>query len=186
MSVRNALLLAVLAAIAVIAWYAGIDNEKSAVDADAPPPIQSGYYILDALIYGGSNDTRGVFEITAAQAQQSMRGEPILLTDIEILYVTQDEQQWRIEARTAALEEATQKLEMAGNVVATRVPADGGITFSMKTQALAFDPASDVVTTDANVEFLVGRSRLEALGMRATLSEDSINLRSNVRGQYTP
>lgn len=186
MTVRNALLLVILTAIAVIAWYAGIDDTNDVADGDTPPPIQSGYYVLDAVIYGGRSDTRGVFEITAAQAQQSMRGEPILLTDIEIRYATEDEQRWHIEARTAALEEATQKLEMAGNVVATRMPADGGVTFSMKTEALAFDPTSDVVMTDANVEFLIGRSRLEALGMRATLSEDTINLRSNVRGQYTP
>mgnify|MGYP001796933082 CR=1 FL=1 len=126
MTVRNALLLVILTAIAVIAWYAGIDDTNDVADGDTPPPIQSGYYVLDAVIYGGRSDTRGVFEITAAQAQQSMRGEPILLT------------------------------------------------------------ASDVVMTDANVEFLIGRSRLEALGMRATLSEDTINLRSNVRGQYTP
>ncbi|MEO0575899.1 MAG: LPS export ABC transporter periplasmic protein LptC [Pseudomonadota bacterium] len=186
MNTRSVLLFTTLAAIAVITWYAGQDETADNAMNDAPPPIRSGYYVLDATIYSGGNDTRGAFEITAAQAQQSMRGEPILLTDIEIRYYAQASQEWHIKARTAALEETTQKLEMAGNVVATRIAGENDMPFSLHTDALAFDPASDAVTTDASVEFMLGQSRLEALGMRANLVDDTITLRSNVRGHYTP
>lgn len=186
MNTRSILLFATLIAVAVLTWYVGRDNAVDDNSGDAPPPIRSGYYVLDATIYGGRNDTRGAFEITAAQAQQSMRGQPILLTDIEIRYYADAAQEWHIKARTAALEESTQKLEMAGNVVATRIAGPDGTPFSLHTEALAFDPGSDAVTTDASVEFMVGKSRLEALGMRANLVDDTITLRSNVRGRYTP
>ena len=93
---------------------------------------------------------------------------------------------WHIEARTAALTEDSGYLEMAGNVIARRERTNDDTELSLATERLAFDPTLETVSTGSRVRFLIGTGVLEATGLSAHLRNDTVELNSNVRGEYAP
>ncbi|MEM9172128.1 MAG: LPS export ABC transporter periplasmic protein LptC [Pseudomonadota bacterium] len=186
MNARSLLLLIILMSLAIGSAWLVRPIAEDADDRERPPPIRSGYYVLDAMIYSGNAGTRGAYEIRAREAQQSAAGEPILLQDIEVNYTGDATLAWDIQARTAALSEASGYLEMAGSVVATRRPGGDAQPLIVTTERLAFDPQTDLVSSDERVRFAIGTGILEGTGLRVHLSDDTLALQSNVRGEYAP
>ena len=154
---RGILLLLALATIAVITWIARGDRGDAGSGSTPAAAIERGYYMLDAHIYGTDDDGELLYELTADRALQTASREPIELSGIRMDY-------------------AGAKRADDGEV--------GPVT--VRTDTLSFDPAARVVETEATVRFEIGGGSLVATGMRALLDEDRIELRSNIRGQFSP
>lgn len=183
---RNAMIFAILAAIAVVTWVVASDEEHLVIESDATTTVESGYYVLEATIFGSNALGEPRYEIRAAEARQSDRTEAIEMRDIEVRYSGVNEGAWQITADSAALEPTSRELAMTGNVVARRLDNAQFDTLDLRTQALTFIPREERIDSSTSVEFRVGDSRLTAVGMQASLVDDTIRLLSNVRGQYVP
>ena len=188
MSPRNVAIFGILTACAVVTWLAANRDEVADTATGPAPPVDSGYYVLDAVIFGNDEFGAPRYEIRAAEARQSERTAPIRLIAIEVAYAGEDDQRWRITADLAHMDPVTNAMAMQGNVVASRADDESGDDqpVALYTDELAFDPAVELISTLAAVEFRVGTSRLTAVGMQASLRDDTIRLESNVRGQYVP
>ena len=187
MTTRNLLMLLILAAVAVVSWLAGAQRRDGDAASTEPPPVQRGYYILEARIFGSNDDGERMYELNARQALQSARGEPIELEQVQVAYAGDDgDGDWRISAVNATLDEATSQLVLFGDVVATRLAEQPGDEVRLSTERLSYDPRAQVVETDDRVRFELGAGSLVATGMRASLSDNKIELRSNISGQFTP
>lgn len=187
MTTRNLLMLLTLAAVAVISWLAGAQRRAGDGNSIAPAPVQRGYYILEARIFGSDDNGEPMYELNARRALQSARGEPIELEQVQVAYAgDNDSGSWRISAINATLDESTSQLVLSGDVVATRLAAQPGDEVRLSTERLAYDPRGQVVETDERVRFELGAGSLVATGMRASLADNTIELRSNISGQFTP
>ncbi len=188
MTTRNLLLFLILTIVAIVSWLAASQRDARNATPDRRTPVQSGYYILDAQIYGSDDNGVRMYTLNAGQALQGSRGDPIELEQVEIAYQGEGEGNgdWKISASNATLDEATSMLVLKGDVVATRTAAEDNNAVRLTTERLDYNPQTQVVETDASVRFDVGMGRLNATGMRASLTDNTIELRSNIRGQFTP
>lgn len=185
MNTRGWIALLILAGIAVASWLLRGDRDDAAEAVLSNTPVTRGYYMLDAHIFGTDGDGELLYELEAERALQDSSRDPIELSGIRVDYAGGDGR-WQIEAATATLDYGSSRLALAGNVVARR-SADGDIgAVNVYTETLDFDPAARTVETDTTVRFEIGEGTLIATGMLAQLDIDRIELRSNIRGQFTP
>ncbi|MEM7611253.1 MAG: LPS export ABC transporter periplasmic protein LptC [Pseudomonadota bacterium] len=186
MTTRQFMVMVLLGLAAALTFIASTNREEVADTDRVSTPIRSGYYMLDATIYGTDQSGEPLFVIEAAQAVQSGRGQPIQLSDIRIEYAQNRQNPWRIAARSGSLDESSNNLRLEGDVTATRSSDNPRDTVQLRTEVLSFDPLAEVVQTDALVSFRMGEGDLMATGMRASLGQNTVELRSNIRGQFTP
>ena len=185
MNMRNGLVLLVLAAVAVVTWLARGDRDELGTDAVLATPVERGYYMLDAHIFGTDESGELLYELAAERALQEASRDPIELSGIRVDYAG-GEGRWEIEAATATLQYGGERIALTGNVIARRRADDTVGPVTVRTESMAFDPVQRSVETEATVRFEIGDGSLVATGMRALLDEDRIELRSNIRGQFTP
>jgi lipopolysaccharide export system protein LptC len=182
---RGGIVLSILAAIAVVTWFVRGDRDDLGSGALAPTPVGRGYYMLNAHIFGTDESGELLYELAADRALQEASRDPIELSGIRVDYEG-GEGRWQIEAATATLQYGGERIALSGNVVARRRADDTVGPVTVRTETLAFDPVQRSVETEATVRFEIGEGSLVATGMRALLDEDRIELRSNIRGQFTP
>jgi lipopolysaccharide export system protein LptC len=76
-------------------------------------------------------------------------------------------------------------LELLDDVVAVTREGDGAPAI-IRTEYLRLEPDEYVASTDRKVTIDYAGSRLFAVGMRAYLKEDRLQLLSNVNGKFLP
>ena len=108
------------------------------------------------------------------------------MRDIEVRYTGIEEPLWQITANQAQLDPTTQAINMTGNVVARRSGNAAERVVNLLTDQLLFQPDQERIASASTVVFRVGDSQLTALGMQASLPDDTIQLETNVRGKYVP
>ena len=186
MTPRNVFFLAILVTAAILTWIAATPEPESPLGDSATTNVESGYYVLDAVIFGSNELGEPRYEIHAKEARQSDSDAPIVMEEIEVRYTAIQEPTWQITAARAELDPISQALSMSGNVIARRADDRSAKTMDLKTEQLLFQPDEERIETQSTVNFRVGSSTLTALGMQASLPNDTIRLNSNVRGQYVP
>ncbi len=185
MNMRNGLVLFVLAAVAVVTWFVRGDRDEADSEALVATPVERGYYMLEAHIFGTDESGELLYELAADRALQDASQDPIELSGIRVDYAGGNGR-WQIEAATATLQYGGERIAFSGNVIARREADDTVGPVTVRTESMAFDPVQRSVETDATVRFEIGEGSLVSTGMRALLDEDRIELRSNIRGQFTP
>ncbi|MEL7024300.1 MAG: LPS export ABC transporter periplasmic protein LptC [Pseudomonadota bacterium] len=186
MTPRSFALLALLIAAAVVTWIAATSESERTASSGITTNVESGYYVLDAVIFGSNELGEPRYEIHAKEARQRDSAAPIEMLGIEVRYTAIQEPTWQITAARAELDPTSRDLAMSGDVVARRADDALAKTMDLRTDTLLFKPNIEQIETEATVSFRVGASTLTALGMRASLPKDTIRLNSNVRGQYVP
>ena len=75
---------------------------------------------------------------------------------------------------------------LRGHVRATSSGESDRDETEIRTQYLELDPERSIAETDERVQIRVGARSLTATGMLASLKEDKIELKSNIRGKIAP
>lgn len=185
MSPRSFILFAVLIAGAVGSWY--LARPHWADDA-APPPVDAlnrGYYLKSARILGTAENGDLLYEIEAKRAEQQS-DKRIEFTDVRIRYSPDSNIPWTVNADEATLREDSPRIILRGHVRATSVGDTDDDETEIRTQYLELDPDRFVAETDQRVQIRVGARSLTATGMLASLKDDRIELKSNIRGKIAP
>ena len=185
MSPRSFVLFAVLIAAAIGSWYLSRPDRS---DDAAPPPVDTlnrGYYLKSARILGTAENGDLLYEIEAERAEQQS-DKRIEFTDVHIRYSPDSNIPWTVNADEATLREDNPRIILRGHVRATSVGNTDDEETEIRTQYLELDPDRFVAETDQRVQIRVGARSLTATGMLASLKDDRIELKSNIRGKIAP
>jgi LPS export ABC transporter protein LptC len=184
MSPRSITLLVVLTAAALASWYLARNNR---VDDTGEMPYESvhrGYYLKSARILGTREDGSLLYEIEAAHAEQQAK-DRIEFKDVRIRYSHEADVPWIVHADEATLRDGNPRIALRGHVRAVGKSGDDQDT-EIRTQYLELDPERYVAETEERVQIRIGARSLTATGMLASLNDDTVELKSNVRGKIVP
>ncbi len=184
-SARNVVVYSVLGAAAVASWYlgrpgAGDDATTAPIDAS-----QRGYYLKSARILGTGPDGGLLYEIQAENAVQ-LDDNQISFTDVRINYSPLSEVAWTVIADNATIHHDQQRVLLRGHVRAFSSEGFSGNDTEIRTQYLELDPENYIAETDERVQIRIGTRSLTATGMLASLKDNQLTLKSNVRGKFAP
>lgn len=102
-----------------------------------------------------------------------------------VIFSANDTAPWHISAERGHSDANGQQVRLTTDVKAEQVSGRHGL-MSVTTSELLINPALQYAETDKPVNMRAQQSHIETVGMRAYLSEDRIELLSNVRGSYAP
>ena len=184
MSPRTTALLVVLTVAALGSWYLARSNQPDDIDTLPFDPGHSGYYLKSARILGTDTDGSLLYEIEAAHAEQKAK-DRIEFTEVRIRYSPNAEIPWVVHADEATLREGSPRIALRGHVRAVSEAGNDQDT-EIRTQYLELDPERYVAETDERVQIRIGARSLTATGMLASLNDNKVELKSNVRGKIAP
>ncbi|MGB5333479.1 MAG: LPS export ABC transporter periplasmic protein LptC [Woeseiaceae bacterium] len=184
-SPRNAAMLVVMTAAALGSWYLARSDRSGDSDALPYEPAYRGYYLKSARILGTAENGDLLYEIEAERAEQQT-DRRIEFTDVRIRYSPGSEIPWTVNADAATLSEDSPRITLRGHVRATSNAGSSENETEIRTQYLELDPERFVAETDQRVQIRIGARSLTATGMLASLNDDRIELKSNVRGKIAP
>jgi len=185
MSPRTIALIVLLAVAAIGSWYLA-RSHRPAEDAAVPyDGAHQGYYLKSARILGTDEDGSLLYEIQADHARQEAR-DRIEFTGVRIEYSPGAAIPWVVHADEATLREGSPMIALRGHVRAVGRTADGSQDTEIRTPYLEFDPERYVAETDERVQIRIGARSLTATGMLASLNDNTVELKSNVRGKIAP
>ena len=185
MSPRTITLLVVLTAAALASWYLARNNRPAVVDAGPYDTAHHGYYLKSARILGTGEDGSLLYEIEAAYAEQEAK-DTIEFTDVQITYSPGSDIPWIVNADAATLQEGAPRIRLRGFVKILNAGETSDQDIEIRTQYLELDPDQFVAETEERVQIRFGTRSVTATGMLASLNEDRIELKSNVRGKIVP
>ncbi|MBT8091242.1 MAG: LPS export ABC transporter periplasmic protein LptC [Gammaproteobacteria bacterium] len=184
-SPRNAALLVVMTAAALGSWYLARSDRSGDSDAQPYDAVHRGYYLKSARILGTGENGDLLYEIDAERAEQQT-DKRIEFTDVRIRYSPGSAIPWTVNADAATLSEDSPRITLRGHVRATSNADSAENETEIRTQYLELDPERFVAETDQRVQIRIGARSLTATGMLASLNDDRIELKSNVRGKIAP
>ena len=184
MSARSIIVLVVLTAAALASWYVARSNRAADIDQAPYDTQHRGYYLKSARILGTDTDGSLLYEIEAEEAVQEAQ-DRIKFTNVRIRYSPDSDIPWTVRADEATLREGNPRIALRGHVRAVGQRGDDQDT-EIRTQYLELHPEQYVAETEERVQIRIGSRSLTATGMLASLNEDKVELKSNVRGKIAP
>ncbi len=184
-SPRQVALMAALTAAALGSWYLARQGQSESADDVPYEPAHRGYYLKSARILGTGEKGNLLYEIEADHAEQQA-DKSIEFTDVRIRYSPESDIPWTVSADAATLRESSPRIVLRGHVRATSNGTTPENETEIRTQYLELDPERFLAETDLRVQIRIGARSLTATGMLASLNDDRIELKSNVRGKIAP
>jgi lipopolysaccharide export system protein LptC len=185
MSPRIILLITVLAAAAIGSWYLTRSNQASDDGALPYDSSHQGYYLKSARILGTDDDGSLLYEIEAEYALQESKNR-IAFTGVRIHYSPDAQVPWVVHADEATLQEGSPRIALRGHVRAVGKSGADDEDTEIRTQYLELDPERYIAETDERVQIRIGARSLTGTGMLASLHDNRVELKSNVRGKIAP
>lgn len=184
MSPRTITLIVALSAVAFGSWYLARSNSSD--DGELPvDPVSRGYYLKHARILGTGENGSLLYEIEAVHAEQRS-DDQIEFTNVRIRYSPESNIPWIVNADEATLRDNHSTINLRGHVQIVNHGESNDNDTEIRTQTLELDPQKFTAETDSRVQIRIGERSLTATGMLASLYDDKIELKSNVRGKIAP
>jgi len=181
---RNTIVMVVLAILAAATWVATWERP------DATPPVERvnpsgplGYYARGARLSGTDEQGRLTYRIFAERLDEVPGEERLALTGVNVDYQPADETAWSLTAATAKYAWDGSQIDLDGNVEARSKPAAGSHPVTITTQQLRLSPDTSSAESDGKVQVRVGDLQLNAVGLRADLKGDTLELESVEHGR---
>lgn len=185
MSPRTIAYVVVLIAGAIGSWYLTRSELPRRVDDLSYEPVHRGYYLKQARILGIGEDGTALYEIEAEYAVQQ-EDNRIEFTNVRIRYSPESGVPWTIDADEATLSEDSPRITLRGHVLVLNKGETAADDTEIRTEYLELDPKLFIAQTDARVQIRFGARSVTATGMLASLNDDRIELKANVRGKIAP
>jgi len=184
MSPRTITFIVTLSAFAFGSWYLARSNSP---DSEALPigPVHRGYYLKHTRILGTGENGSLLYEIEAVHAEQQA-DHRIEFSDVRIRYSPDSGVPWVVNADEATLREGDPQIVLRGHVKILNNSEASDQEAEIRTQYLELDPKLFIAQTEERVQLRFGSRSVTATGMLASLNDDRIELKSNVRGKIVP
>jgi len=182
-NLRNTVWLLLLGGAAVGTWLL-IRKPPAEIEVARSPSITSlGYYLKEAVIVGTDTDGEVLYRIAASRVEESPDTEQLRLDDVEVAYRNDRGIPWRIQATSARGPTNRAYLDLSGSVRIERTDTDGEEPTVIETSELHLVPEEYFASTDAAVRFVVGDTSIDAVGLKAYLKDDKIDLESKIHAE---
>ncbi len=185
MAPREWLAIAVLAAGAMASWYLSQSSDDEETSTPAFDAAHRGYYLKAARILGTGPDGTLLYELEAREAEQ-LDQDRIAFTDVHLDYSPQSDVPWSVDADVATIHTDEQVVLLEGHVRAISREGFSGNDTEIRTEYLEIYPEEFLAETDERVQIRIGERSLTATGMLASLQDNQVKLKSNVRGKFAP
>ena len=184
MSVRSQSIFPLLLGIlAVLSWWLYRDA------TDARPPLRetsdsSPDAFVDKMILSTLNsDGRLAHQLTAERAEH-FPGDRAELVAPSLQVHRQRGMPWSVRSKAATVSAAGKQIELRGAVEIHRRAESGDSAVHAYTSRLLLRPDDQYAETDAAVRYVSAGTQFTAVGMRAFLNEERVELLSKVTGRY--
>lgn len=185
MNPRTIIVITILTVGAIGSWYL-VQSNATSQDDDIPlDPVHRGYYLKQARILGTAEDGNLLYEIEAERAEQQ-RDDRVDFSEVRIQYAPNSDVPWVITADEATLREGAPRIALRGHVQILNSGESSNEDTEIRTQYLELDPENFLAETNDRVQIRFGSRSVTATGMLASLNDDKIELKSNVRGKIAP
>lgn len=185
MSPRTITFIVLLSAGAIGSWYLARPNASTESEQLPYDSAHHGYYLKQARIFGMGVDGNLLYEIEAETAEQQEDGR-IEFADVRIRYSPDSDVPWVVSADEATLRDENPTITLRGHVQIINAGAAAGNITEIRTQYLELDARQFIAETNERVQIRIGERSLTATGMLASLHDDRIELKSNIRGKIAP
>jgi LPS export ABC transporter protein LptC len=181
--IRSSLGLALLVFVAAATWYL---RSPSAPAAGAAPrdtgPL--GYYLRGARLLGSDDSGHITYTVSADTAEELPLEGALELRGVAIEYAPENDVAWGVSAARATAPKAGDHLDLTGSVELRSKPSDGTAPIVIVTDRLRFTPDQFTAESADPVELRLGDRVLSAVGFKAHLKDDSVELESEVHGRF--
>ena len=185
MSPRTIALIIVLSAAAFGSWYLARTNSPDDENGLPSDSVSRGYYLKHVRIQGTGENGGLLYEIEAEHAEQQA-DDRIEFTTVRIRYSPDSNVPWTVNADEATLRDEISTIALRGHVQIVNYGDSEHNNTEIRTQYLELDPTAFIAKTEERVQIRIGERSLTATGMLASLHDDKIELKSNVRGKIAP
>jgi lipopolysaccharide export system protein LptC len=185
-TVRNGAAICLLIAAALGTWYWSRMTAPAETE-DAPArsgPL--GYYLRDAVLLGTDEEGRIVYRISADLAEERPEDGSLLLRGVNVEFRQDPQIPWRVRAARAEAQPERSYLDLEGDVELEREGSDDRARTLVETSRLRLEPELHRAVASGEVRFTVGDTTLSAVGLKAFLREDRLELESKIHGRYLP
>lgn len=176
---RRALALFALAIVGIGSWW--WLNEQRSDETTAVTQRHPDSYFLDLGVT--RHDKAGNPELRLdAEYAEHFEDEPwIHLRDFEAVSLAKDSD-WQLRAEQGRLSDDGVRLDAEGNVILSRTGENDGM--NLHTEQLSVNTETEVAETSASVTITQGSSSISGRGMWASLADDRVQLKSEVKARY--
>lgn len=182
----NAIVVGLLVAAAVGTWILSQRAEPEAELArtgDGTPPT---YYLRDAVMLRTDESGRVLYRIHADLAEEQPGADALLLTGVRVEYREDEQVPWHVRAGRASAWLEEQTLELEDGVELIRTPEGDGPPATVRAEQLLLEPLRHIASAEGEVWFTLGANEIVAVGLKAFLKEDRLELESDVHGRLQP
>lgn len=185
-NLRNGAALLLLAAGALATLYFGRRAPTGPLVVEQGGGSPLGYYLRDTVLLGTDDKGRILYRLHAGLAEEQPDEARLVLRDVHFEYQPAEQIPWSISASSGEAPTTGERayLDLEGDVRLTRDAEHGGQPTEVETDRLRIEPARRLASTTSPVRVTVGgRALFEAVGLKALLGEDRLQLESKVHGQ---
>ena len=147
-------------------------------------PEDRGYYMDDATLTEMGADGKPRIVVNAANIEQELDDDSVVLHDLRLDYVTGDAGTWAVTAKSGRMPPDRSSLLLAGDVTITGSDDQGSPV--IVTDRLTYDTTKEYIQTPEFVSIRFGKHVLGGRGLRVNLNAGTLRLESNVNGNFTP
>jgi lipopolysaccharide export system protein LptC len=147
---------------------------------------QTGYYLRDATVTEYGMDGKVRLEVAVRSATEDPARKVVDLEAVAVNYFPDGERKWRLTAQRGQMAEGSEVVDLEGDVTMTGAQPSRPDSAEVRTERLTLDTSAQQAWTDAPVTLGFGRYALAARGLRADLKAETLQLESEVNGQFNP
>jgi LPS export ABC transporter protein LptC len=168
---------------AVLLFELLAERGRDALGPDAREE-RRGYYMEDATLTEMGPDGKPRIVVHAADIEQQLGDDSVILNDLRLDYVTGDAGSWTVTSKRGRMPPDRRSLLLTGEVTVTGSEDQGSPV--IVTDQLTYDTAADYIQTAEFVSIRFGKHVLGGRGLRVNLNAGTLRLESNVNGRFTP
>jgi len=180
-------ILAVLTIIAVIVASIFLSQQQGATPAATTVQANGwdeGYSALNAKLVETGADGLPLYTLNAATIRQLPNEDQVQLTQVQMSFLDANGNPWTGTADSGELEQAADRVRLAGNVHISGTMGGTAGDAQMFTASLSVDLRTNIVSTKDPVRMLWAGKQLNSTGLVANLKDDRVELESAVHGTY--
>ena len=180
-------ILAALTIIAVIVASIFLSRQQGATPAATTVQANGwdeGYSARNARLVETGTDGVPLYTVDAATIRQLPNEDQVQLTQVQMSFRDANGNPWTGTADRGELEQAADRVHLAGNVHISGTMGGTAGDAQMFTTTLAVDLRTNIVSTKDPVQMLWAGKQLNSTGLVANLKDDHVELESAVHGIY--
>jgi LPS export ABC transporter protein LptC len=173
-------------ALAVSTWILSSPNRRPTVSPEAQQAELPGYYLNNTVLTDYDETGSPAIRIHAERIDQIDHGPEVALYNVRFDYQAPNGQSWVMFGDVAHVEAGGKIVDVTGNVRLEGQTSEKSGTAVVHTDALSYDVADAIASTQSDVRIDFGAHSLTARGLVANLKERTMRLESKVNGHFQP